>query len=176
MSFRLTPSFTQKIHKLFTSQKYNRCAQSASSPCPSPIVDTRHSATPSTSEIELAGTQSISCNRPGSPVQHRESGKQRPVFLAQISCNMKDVRKQTTASAPNPIPGTPALRPVNRNFEDDPALDAAIFSKTPAPRQPESPEEESFRSFLKHQLPRHKASDALSQKIQNRLHQELKNT
>jgi len=131
-----------------------------------------HNAT----DVALAGTQVISCGRPGYPIRKKEDGTQRSGFLTQISCNMKDARKQTTASATNSTPGTPNSRPVNRPFEDDPAFDSAVFSTPPAPRQPESPEDESFRSFLKHQLPRHKASAALSQKIRNSLHEELKNS
>lgn len=85
--------------------------------------------------------------------------------MAQKLCNMKDARKQITASAPNPD----TCKSAQRSVEDDLFLDNDVFAKAPAPRLPESPDEEHFRSFLKHQMPRHRASQALSQKIKSSL-------
>lgn len=56
--------------------------------------------------------------------------------------------------------------------EDLPINAEAVFNTLPSPRQPETPEEESFRRFLKTHLPRHKASPALLQRIRSTIQEE----
>jgi hypothetical protein len=155
---------------LFTSQKMTSYAQSASSDASVAIAAVISS--PATgypvSETCPVGTRTMdedgyacSVNAPSMATE-----QQRWKFLTQINSNMKDARKQITAIAAHPTPGTPSVK---LHHDDDLNLDNDVFSKAPAPRQPESPEQETLRSFLKHQLPRYKASQALSNKIRSSL-------
>ena len=51
--------------------------------------------------------------------------------------------------------------------DDQTFSEEKIFHKKPAPRLPESPEEENFRHFIKSNLPQPRASQALLQRIRN---------
>lgn len=78
---------------------------------------------------------------------------------------MKNARKQlgeiaaTDAQQFNPGPFVP------ESFEDLAILENAIFHEKTTPRQPEAPETESFRSWLKAHTPRHTASPALLERL-----------
>jgi hypothetical protein len=48
-------------------------------------------------------------------------------------------------------------------------LQEKVFTEKHAPRMPEPQEEESFRALLKAHLPRHKAPEALMQRIRNNM-------
>ena len=88
-------------------------------------------------------------------------------FTTQYSFTMKNARKQlgeiaaidATQINPGPI--------VTDNADCLPLFENAIFHEKPQYRQPESPEQENFRSWLKTSLPRHKASPALIDRIRN---------
>ena len=51
--------------------------------------------------------------------------------------------------------------------DDQTFAEEKIFHKKPAPRVPESPEEENFRHFIKSSLPSPRASQALLQRIRS---------
>jgi hypothetical protein len=51
--------------------------------------------------------------------------------------------------------------------DDQTFTEEKIFHKKPAPRLPESPEEENFRHFIKSNLPHPRASQALLQRIRS---------
>ncbi|MBL7827198.1 MAG: hypothetical protein JNJ57_11235 [Saprospiraceae bacterium] len=85
--------------------------------------------------------------------------------LAQNYFTMKNARKQrgemasTDATQFNPGPIVPD------SVDDLQILENEIFHSKPRPRHPESPEAESFRSWLKAHTPKHSASPALLERI-----------
>lgn len=89
---------------------------------------------------------------------------------------MKMLRNQQSNNAavglrPGVTPTT--VNPAPDVFMDECAeLEEKIFSEKPAPRIPESPDEESFRILLKSHLPRHKASQALLERIRSSIQHE----
>lgn len=115
---------------------------------------------------DQAGTLSEPCDVPGMDKDGCERNQQsRMAMLAQNHFTMKNARKQLGEIAaidavlinPSPIVSdTPDALPLFEN---------AIFHEKPRPRQPESPDTESFRSWLKASTPRHKASPALLERI-----------
>jgi hypothetical protein len=150
---------------LFTSQNSIRCVQVNVNSClfsEAANIGRQEERICSTVSV---GTRTVIHAAPVCTGSVTETGQYGERELTQIFCNMKDARKQTIASAPNPN----AHQSASRALEEDIFLHDAVFSKAPAPRIPESPEEEHFRSFLKHQLPRYKASHSLSQKIKGSL-------
>jgi hypothetical protein len=84
---------------------------------------------------------------------------------AQKFFTMKNPRKQQSAIAHQraEIP----VKTISDNIEDRALLNEKVFSTPPSPRQPESPEEESFRTLLKSNLPNHRASSELLQRIRS---------
>lgn len=86
--------------------------------------------------------------------------------LAQIICTMKSPRKQNSYAAGTVRTGTPIVA--------DPAVEDALprfpkqnQSEHTMPREIPLPEEESFRAFLNSRLPKHKASQALKDRIRS---------
>lgn len=80
-----------------------------------------------------------------------------------LFCNMKNPRKSTVNQV-----GT--LTRTIKNSQQD-LLDLPFISHPAAdfstPHELSSPEEESFRTFLQNRLPRHKAPQALRERIKN---------
>ena len=59
------------------------------------------------------------------------------------------------------------LSGIEPQADDQSFTEDKIFNKKPSPRLPETPEEENFRHFIKSNLPRPKASQALLQRIRS---------
>lgn len=84
-----------------------------------------------------------------------------------LFCSMKNPRKS---------PGTPVgtlartLDSVQQDLADLPFVSDAITNHS-ASKEPSSPEEESFRTFLHSRLSRHKAPPALRERIKNAIKQ-----
>jgi hypothetical protein len=117
---------------------------------------------------ELAGTRSALYCMPGSPMPVVMSGsKPGSKTTAQFHLTMKNVRKQQDTAIGQHRTGVSNLIAPPDNFDESGQLENTIFAEKQAHRKPESPEEESFRSLLKANLPRHKASPALLLRIKN---------
>ena len=87
--------------------------------------------------------------------------------LAQTNCTMKSPRKQNNGNAVGTVRtgvsvsaelGTDDMLP---RFPQQPA------SENPSPRDIPLPEEDSFRNFLSSRLPKHKASQALRERVRS---------
>jgi hypothetical protein len=114
------------------------------------------------------GTRSRRCEMPGYATEARKSGsKPSGETKTQNHSSMKNARKQlgtdTAANYPSGVPQPP----ITTNADDFSLIENDAFSHKPEPRQPESPDAESFRSLLKTNLPRHQASPTLLQRIHN---------
>lgn len=89
--------------------------------------------------------------------------------------NMKMLRdQQSNHAAASPRTGVtnPTSTAPEYFMDESSELEEKIFTEKPAPRIPESPDEESFRMFLKTNLPRHKASQALLERIRSSIQHE----
>lgn len=85
---------------------------------------------------------------------------------------MKNLRKQQeNPFDANHINGNIPSLPID-SMDEQSLLDTSLFSTPPSPRLPESLEEESFRNLLKSNLPQHRASSALLQRIKEVLREE----
>lgn len=115
---------------------------------------------------DQVGNPMVACAVPG----NGNSGKpccsnSQTALSAQNVSTMKNARKQLgevagmDATQLNPVPVDNAPTDTFPVFED------AVFFKKPQPRQPESPDTESFRSWLKSNAHRHSASPALLERI-----------
>jgi hypothetical protein len=80
---------------------------------------------------------------------------------------MKNSRKQydNMAMAQPRIAISNPYVPLPDSLDELAILEDKIFAEKPMPRIPETPEDESFRAFIKNQLPQHKASPALLDRI-----------
>ena len=88
-------------------------------------------------------------------------------ILAQTFFSMKNARKQTgeiaTSDATKINPG-----PIMTEGPDVfPLFENPVFHEKHRSRQPESPDSESFRSWLQSNTPDHKASPALLERVKN---------
>jgi hypothetical protein len=121
----------------------------------------------------LVGTQSERCTLPGSGDNKTDRDRMSDAdLLAQNFFTMKNAHKQlgeiasTDATQINPGPI------VSDNLDSLPLFENQIFHEKPLSRQPESPDTESFRSWLKTNTPRHKASPALLERIRSITHED----
>jgi hypothetical protein len=117
---------------------------------------------------DLVGTPSVQYSMPGSVYMVAMPGsKPGSKTMAQFHLTMKNVRKQQDSAIGQHKTGVSSLIAPPDHFDESGELENAIFAEKHTPRKPESPEEESFRSLLKANLPRHKAAPALLLRIQN---------
>ena len=157
----------------FTSQNFSLGQQDAYS-CPSPrlVFSPYEKNWPSTFiGSERVGTSSERCSWLGGRENIDDCKRKSDVeLLAQNLFSMKNARKQlgeiaakdATQINPGPI--------VSDNPDALPLFENQIFHEKPRPRQPESPDAESFRSWLKTNSPKHKASPALLERIKSIIH------
>lgn len=153
---------------LFTSQHLNS-GQQASMACSTTRFDFsmyEKNWLPAFLCSDPVGTPSAQCSLPGNGEKKTLSESKSAVGMpTQNLFFMKNARKQlgeiaskdATQINPGPI--------VSDNPDSLPLFENPIFHEKPRPRQPESPEAESFRSWLKTSAPRHKASPALLERI-----------
>jgi len=80
---------------------------------------------------------------------------------------MKNSRKQNTSTAAAEDSQNGVPRFVKKNYEDSelPVFPEYYDPEFPAPRIMPSPDEDSYRSFVKSKLPQLKASQALRERI-----------
>lgn len=116
--------------------------------------------------IDQAGSPSELCALPGhSNNTCRWEENSNADILVQTHVTMKNARKQLGEIAAkevkkgNPGPIIPS------NPADFPLFENPIFYEKPLSRTPESPDTESFRSWLKTNSPKHTASPALVERI-----------
>ena len=158
---------------LFTSSCFNPGQQLGFYPCSRPCPTDVPVGRQTVSRLILVGSQSERCDLPGSASEDASGSKPWQEMRAQTPRIMKHERKHQGAFANNvnnaaATPGSAApAQP-----DDIMPTTETIFSNPPAPRQPETPEEESFRRFLKTHLPRHKASPALIQRIRSHIQED----
>jgi hypothetical protein len=117
------------------------------------------------------GAQAERCCWPGFPTQVIEVCSNPEInTTTQISLTMKHSQKQQDNLAVASF-RTGVSQPVTTldptHADELALLQEKVFSEAPAPRIPESQEEESFRTLIKTNLPRHKTGQALLQKIRN---------
>lgn len=106
-------------------------------------------------------TRTFVCTCTGASMMWQPSWRQHEG--TNLLCSMKNPRK----SPGNPVKilvGT--LKSVPQDMTDLPFFTDAPINLS-APLEPISPEEESFRTFLHSRLPRHKAPQALRERIKN---------
>lgn len=112
------------------------------------------------------GTRSGQCEQPGSGVSDWPGGSTPGGKMqAQILVSMKNARKTSGIAASD------KFEVANISPNDQVTNENVIFSQKPGPRQPESPEVESLRALLKANLSRETASQALLERIRNRMHE-----
>lgn len=115
------------------------------------------------------------CVQPGRPsIALQACSGWEKVLLTQTLFTMKNARKQlgeiasTDASQFNPGPIVPDV------FDQFPVMENEIFQRSPSPREPESPETESFRAWLKVHTPREKPSAELMERLRKITQEEEK--
>jgi hypothetical protein len=117
-------------------------------------------------DMVRAGNPSVHNGAPGEGFEDSFRGST-PAERAstQNFFTMKNPRKQqgTIAHQRAEMP----VQTISDTVEDFALLNEKVFSTPPSPRQPESPDEESFRSLLKSNLPNHRASSELLQRIRS---------
>lgn len=87
--------------------------------------------------------------------------------LAQTNCTMKSPRKQINDNAVGTVrTGIPFAADLG-NDDVSPRFPQQQSSENPSPRDIPLPEEDSFRSFLNSRLPKHKASQALRDRVRS---------
>lgn len=88
--------------------------------------------------------------------------------LAQTIFKMKNPRKQNNGNAVGTVVRTGI--PLIAETDNDcalPRFPEQHLSESPSPREIPLPEEESFRTFLSSRLPKHKATQALRDKVRS---------
>ncbi len=116
------------------------------------------------------GNRCWPCGWPGSAgFGERGGSKPSGKTPAQKQVSMKNARKAIGDSVSDKRQVNDSL--VNYNPEDRNLFENPIFTESPAPRKPESPEVELLRSLLKANLTSEKASPALMQRIRSRMHE-----
>lgn len=87
--------------------------------------------------------------------------------LTQTNCTMKSPRNQNNGNAVGTVrTGIPFAAELG-NDDSLPRYPEQHASENPSPRDIPLPEEDSFRSFLSSRLPKHKASQALRDKVRS---------
>jgi hypothetical protein len=88
-------------------------------------------------------------------------------MLAQTNCTMKSPRNQNNGNAVGTVrTGIPFTADLC-NDDAMPRFPEQQTSEDHSPRDIQLPEEESFRAFLSSRLPKHKASQALRDKVRS---------
>ncbi len=158
----------KQLSMLFTSQ-YFTIGQQVVSTCPTPrFVFSMYAMNWHYACIcpDQAGAQAEQSVLPGIGEKKMErERKSNAKMLAQNLFSMKNARKQlgeiaskdATQINPGPI--------VSDNPDALSLFENQVFHEKQRPRQPESPDVEPFRSWLKTNTPRHKASQALLERI-----------
>ena len=120
---------------------------------------------------EKADNLLVQCALPGNGADNSAWARNSQVeCLAQNHFSMKNARKQLgeiASTDPTQIKPGPIIADDSNFF---PLFENQIFYEKPIARQPESPDEESFRSWLKTNTPRHKASPALLERVSSIIH------
>lgn len=114
------------------------------------------------------GNRSTGCWLPGYVSGHSEGGSPSGgKTLAQTIRTMKSPRKQNNGNAVGTVrTGIPFTADLG-NDDALPRYPEQLPTENPSPREIPLPEEESFRAFLSSRLPKHKASQALRDKVRS---------
>ena len=115
---------------------------------------------------DLPGKQTEPCYLPG--IENTNCCGERlsdSVVLAQPIFNMKNARKQQGEIAQPDVAPVYPNNTLTDNLDSFFPVENPLFLENSMKRVPESPEIESFRSWLKMNLPTHKASPALIERI-----------
>ncbi|GEM_PF-1319698 len=157
---------------LFTNQNFSFGRQAIAA-CPASRTaislheNNRQVASLCTNQV---GTPLEQCSLPGNgnngDGRARKSGAK---MLVQNHFTMKNARKQLGEISNDPTQIKPGPI-VADNPDAFPLFENEVFYENPIARQPESPDAESFRSWLKTNTPRHKASPALMERISRITH------
>jgi hypothetical protein len=122
---------------------------------------------------DRVGTPPEQCSFPGSGNNINDRPGNSPVeMLAQKLFSMKNARKQLGEIASNDATQINPGLIVTDNPDAQPLFENQLFFEKPLSRQPESPETELFRSWLKSNTPHPKASPALLERIRTIPHQD----
>lgn len=117
------------------------------------------------------GTRTQSTDHSGSAMTWGMGGsKPGPETMAKNFLTMKNSLKSTgnlAAKQSIVVSSYSTLSGIEPQADDQSFTEDKIFNKKPSPRLPETPEEENFRHFIKSNLPRPKASQALLQRIRS---------
>jgi len=117
------------------------------------------------------GTRTQSTDHSGSAMAWGMGGsKPGPGTMAKNFLTMKNSLKSTgnlAAKQSIVVSSYSTLSGIEPQADDQSFTEDKIFNKKPSPRLPETPEEENFRHFIKSNLPRPKASQALLQRIRS---------
>jgi hypothetical protein len=92
--------------------------------------------------------------------------------LTQKLFTMKNARKQLGEMASNEASSYNPGPIATESFDTLPLFEHPIFHEKPQARQPEAPDTESFRSWLKSNTPHQKASPALLERIRSITHED----
>ena len=121
----------------------------------------------SVSWLSPGGNRPWLCGLPGYITKSEGGSNPGDNTLTQTNCTMKSPRNQNNGNAVGTVrTGIPfTADPVN----DDalPRFPEQLATDNPSPRDIPLPEEESFRAFLSSRLPKHKASQALRDKVRS---------
>ncbi len=158
---------------LFTSQYFSTGQQSIAA-SPSSSTNSLHENSRQVALLctDQVGTPSIPCDFPGHGDNNKGLEKKSSAdMLIQNHFTMKNARKQLGEISNDPTQIKPGPI-VSDNPDAFPVIENQIFYEKPIARQPESPDTESFRSWLKTNTSRHKASPALVERISRITHDE----
>lgn len=107
------------------------------------------------------------CGLPGYMADSRGGSNPGGNTLAQTNCTMKSPRNQNNGNAVGTVrTGIPFTADLG-NDDALPRFHEQYTAENPSPREIQLSEEESFRDFLNSRLPKHKASQALRDKVRS---------
>jgi|GEM_PF-1583336 len=129
-------------------------------------------------QVVISNWQSVFCNHPGGNrtgayrfpgcIMKNEGGSNPGDYtLAQTNCSMKSPRKQNNGNAVGTVrTGIPFVATTG---DDDalPRFTELHPTESPSPKEIPLPEEDSFRAFLSSRLPKHKATQALRDRVRS---------
>lgn len=121
----------------------------------------------SVSWLSPGGNRSECCGLPGYITDSGGGSNAGGKTLTQTTLTMKSPRKQNNGNAVGTVrTGIPFAADLS-NDDTLPRSPEQQTSENPSPRDIPMPEEESFRAFLSSRLPKHKATQALRDKVRS---------
>jgi hypothetical protein len=121
----------------------------------------------SVSSNASGGNRSEECCLPGYIANGEGGSRSGSKTLAQTILTMKSPRNQNGNAVGTVRTGTPITTDLNDVQDALPRFPEQHLSESPSPREIDLPEDDSLRAFLSSRLPKHKASQALRNKVRS---------